>query len=82
MVDKRLEVLKVETDQGTKYVVGSDLEALKKDHTDHFARDDRSCGVARQLYWPRRARIRLLLASDTDALARGLGVSSDCDEAG
>ena len=33
MLDRRAEVLKVETDQGTEFVLRGDLDALKKNHT-------------------------------------------------
>ena len=33
MLDRRLEVLKVETDEGTEFVLRDDLDELKQNHT-------------------------------------------------
>jgi membrane-bound serine protease (ClpP class) len=76
MVDKRLEVLKVETDQGTKFVIGSDLETLKKTDTIISQETIVPAGSLGSFSGRDGREYGLLLASDTDALARGLGVSS------
>jgi membrane-bound serine protease (ClpP class) len=76
MVDKRLEILEVETDQGTKYVVGTQLDALKKDHTVISQETIVPAGSLGSFTGRKGREFGLLLASDTDALARGLGVSS------
>ena len=74
MVDRRLQVLKVETDQGIEFVLADELEALKRNHTivsseplvpagsmaSFSGRDGREYGFVK------------LLASDRKALARGL----------
>ena len=54
----RLEVLKVETDQGTEFVLGDELDALKKEHTIISQETIVPSGVARQLHWPRGPRFR------------------------
>ena len=77
MLDRRMQVLKVETDQGVEFVLDDELEALKRNHTvvsqeplapagsmvTFSGRDGREYGFVK------------LLASDRDALARGLAVA-------
>jgi membrane-bound ClpP family serine protease len=77
MLDRSLQVLKVETDQGIEFVLRDELEALERNHTivsqeplapagsmvTFSGRDGREYGFVK------------LLASDRDALARGLAVS-------
>jgi membrane-bound serine protease (ClpP class) len=76
MLDRRAEVLKVETDQGTSFVLRSDLDDLRRNHTivseevlvpsgslgSFTGREGREFGFVK------------LLASDSAALARGLGL--------
>jgi membrane-bound serine protease (ClpP class) len=76
MLDKRREVLKVETDKGDEFILSDELDALKRDHTivsqetlvpagslgSFSGREGREFGFVK------------LLASDRDALARGLGL--------
>lgn len=76
MLDRRAEVLKVETDQGTSFVLRSDLDELRKNHTivsedvlvpsgslgSFSGREGREFGFVK------------LLAADSAALARGLGL--------
>ena len=79
LLDRRLEVLKVETEQGTEFVLRDDLEALKQNQTivhqdtlvppgslgTFSGREGREYGFVK------------LLATDRDALARGLALSPD-----
>jgi membrane-bound serine protease (ClpP class) len=74
MVDRNAEVYKVETDQGTEFVLRKDLDALKQNHTI----------VSEEILVPRGTLANFsgrqgrefgfvkLLASDPAALARGL----------
>jgi ATP-dependent protease ClpP protease subunit len=76
MLDKRHEVLKVVTDKSDEFVLRDELETLKRDHTivsqetlvpagslgSFSGREGREYGFVK------------LLASDRDALARGLGL--------
>ncbi len=76
MVDRRPEILKVETDQSTEFISQDELPALKKNHTivsqealvpagslgSFSGRQGREFGFVK------------LLASDQEALARGLGL--------
>lgn len=76
MLDDRLEVLKVETDRGTEFVLRNQLDELQQDHTvvseetlvprgsmgSFTGRQGREYGFVR------------LLADDRDALARGLAL--------
>lgn len=76
MLDRRLEVLKVETDKSTEFVLRGDLDALKRDHTivsqetlvpagslgSFSGREGREFGFVK------------LLAADREALARGLAL--------
>jgi membrane-bound serine protease (ClpP class) len=76
MVDRRLEVLKVETDQGIEFILKNQMDGLKKSRTIvkqeilvpagslgiFSGRDGREHGFVK------------LLASDEDSLARGLGL--------
>jgi membrane-bound ClpP family serine protease len=79
MLDRQREVLKVETDQGTEFVLGDELDALRQNHTivseealvprgslgTFTGREGREYGFVK------------LLASDRDALARGLALPAD-----
>jgi membrane-bound serine protease (ClpP class) len=79
MLDRNVEVLKVETDRGTEFVLRNDLDALKQDHTivseevlvprgalgSFTGREGREDGFVK------------LLASDPDALARGLALPQE-----
>ena len=79
MLDRNAEVLKVETDQGTDFVLRKDFDALKQDHTivsqeilvpqgvlgSFNGREGREFGFVK------------LLASDPAALARGLGLKPE-----
>jgi membrane-bound ClpP family serine protease len=79
MLDRRAEVLKVETDQGTEFVLRDDLDALKRNHTivseevlvprgslgSFTGREGREYGFVK------------LLASDPGALARGLALAPE-----
>jgi membrane-bound ClpP family serine protease len=79
MLDSRLEVLKVETDAGTEFVLRNDLPAVEQNHTivsqevlvpegslaSFSGREGREYGFVR------------LLASDRDALARGLALAPE-----
>jgi membrane-bound ClpP family serine protease len=79
MLDRRAEVLKVETDRGTEFVLGDDLDALKQNHTivsqevlvplgslgSFTGREGREFGFVK------------LLASDPRALARGLALAPE-----
>ena len=76
MLDRRLEVMKVETDRGTEFVLRTDLDALEQDHTivsqevlvtngslgSFTGREGREFGFVK------------LLAADSAALARGLAL--------
>jgi membrane-bound ClpP family serine protease len=76
MLDSRLEVLKVATDKEDRFILRSELDALKRDHTivsqetlvpagslgSFSGREGREFGFVK------------LLASDREALARGLGL--------
>jgi membrane-bound ClpP family serine protease len=74
MVDRRLEVLKVETDQGTEFVLGNELDALKKEHTIISQEIIVPSGSLGSFTGREGHEYGLLLASDADALARGLGL--------
>jgi membrane-bound serine protease (ClpP class) len=80
MLDRRLEVLKVETEESTEFVLRDELEALKQNRTivgppevlvpagslgSFSGREGREFGFVK------------LLASDRDALARGLAVAPE-----
>jgi membrane-bound serine protease (ClpP class) len=79
MLDRSQEVLKVETDQGTEFVLRGDLDALKQNHTivseevlvpqgslgNFNGRQGREFGFVK------------LLAADRDSLARGLGLPAE-----
>jgi membrane-bound ClpP family serine protease len=79
MLDRNAEVLKVETDQGTEFVLRDDLDALKQNHTivseeilvprgslgSFTGREGREFGFVK------------LLATDPDALARGLALTPE-----
>ncbi len=74
MVDRRREVLKVETDSGTEYILKEDLEALQKKHTI-ISQDVLKPAGALGSFTGRDGRdFGVLLTSDVDSLARGLGV--------
>ncbi len=78
MLDSRAEVLKVETDQATEYVLGDGLEELEKTHTlvspPETIKPSGTTGnfTGRQLSEYSDA---LLLATDRESLARGLSVA-------
>lgn len=79
MLDRRAEVLKVETDQGTEFVLRDDLAALKQNHTIVseevlVTRGSLGSFTGRQ---GREFGFVKLLASDPDALARGLGLPAE-----
>lgn len=76
MVDRRVEVLKVETDQGTEFVLASELEALKKKHTIVSQETVFPAGSLGSFTGRQGREYGLLLASDAAALARGLGLSA------
>ncbi len=79
MLDRRLEVLKVETDQGTEFVLRDELDSLKQNHTivsqetlvppgsmgSFSGREGRKYGFVK------------LLAGDRKALARGLALPDE-----
>ena len=79
MLDRRAEVLKVETDQGTEFVLRDDFNALKQNHTivseevlvprgslgSFTGREGREYGFVK------------LLAADPDSLARGLALKPE-----
>ena len=73
MVDRRLEVVKVETDQGTEFVLGSELDELKKNHTIISQETIVPAGTLGVVSGREGRDFGLLLASDTDALARHWG---------
>ncbi|HEX3599611.1 MAG TPA: hypothetical protein VHU84_05675, partial [Lacipirellulaceae bacterium] len=76
MVDRRVEVVKVETDQGTEYVLGDELDALKRKHTIISQETMKPSGALGSFSGREGRDFSLLLASDANALARGLGVSA------
>jgi membrane-bound serine protease (ClpP class) len=76
MVDRRREILKVETDQGTEFIASDELGELKKRHTimsQDVLVPSGSLGLfsGRQL---REFAFVKLLADDDEALARGLSL--------
>ena len=77
MLDKNVEVLKVETEVSPEFVLGSELEAFKKKHTIH---DEQVLSRPGQFaeFTGREARklgFVKYLASDRSALARALSLS-------
>lgn len=76
LVDRRVEVLKVETDQGTEYKLASELDELKKKHTVVSQETVFPAGTLGSFTGRQGREYGLLLASDTAALARGLGLSA------
>lgn len=76
LVDRRVEVLKVETDQGTEFVLANELDALKKKHTIVSQETVFPAGTLGSFTGRQGRDYGLLLASDTAALARGLGLSA------
>ena len=77
MLDKRVELLKVETDQSTEFVLADDLEKLKQNHTIVSQETMVPRGTL-ALFTGREGRelgFVKLLASNTDALARGLALA-------
>jgi membrane-bound ClpP family serine protease len=77
MVDRRAEALKVETDQGFEYVLRTDLEALKKQHTVISEKSLVTPGSLGSFSGSQGREFGVVLASDTDSLARGIGVRAD-----
>ena len=76
MLDRRQEVLKVETDQGIEFVVKDDLEKLKREHAivseeTLVARGSLGSFTGRE---GREFGFVKLLAANRDALARGLAL--------
>lgn len=76
MVDRRVEVLKVETDQGTEFILANELDALKKKHTIVSQETVFPAGSLGSFTGRQGRDYGLLLASDPAALARGLGLSA------
>jgi membrane-bound ClpP family serine protease len=76
LVDRREEVLKVETDQGTEYKLASELDELKKKHTIVSQETLFPAGSLGNFSGRAGREYGLLLASDAAALARGLGLST------
>jgi membrane-bound ClpP family serine protease len=74
MVDRRVEVVKVETDQGTEFVLASELADLKKNRTIISQETIVTPGSLGRFTGREGHDLGLLLASDTEALARGLGL--------
>ncbi len=74
MVDRRPEVLKVETDQGTEFVLREDLDALKKQHTIISQDAIKTAGSLGSLTGSDGRNYGLLLARDLDSLARVLAL--------
>jgi membrane-bound ClpP family serine protease len=76
MLDRRLEVIKVETDKGTEFVLRSDLEDLKKQHTVVLQEALFPAGTLGSLSGRqgREYGFVRLLASGGDELARGLAL--------
>ena len=80
MLDPRMEVLKVETDEATEYVLKEQLEAIKQKHTLVSAPETiKPAGSAGSFTGRELSRYSdvQLLASDRAALARGLAVRSE-----
>ena len=59
MLDRSAEVLKVETDQGTEFVLRTDLDDAQAEPHDRVRGNDRAGRLARQLYRPPGPRIWL-----------------------
>ena len=76
MVDRRVEVVKVETDQGTEFVLGASFKQLKKHHTVISQETIVTAGSLGSVSGRDGRDFGLLLASDTESLAHGLGVSA------
>ncbi len=74
MVDRRLEVLKVETDQGAEFVLHDKLDELKKNHTIISQETIVPAGSLGSFTGREAREFGLLVASDADALARGLAL--------
>ncbi len=76
MLDPRVEVLKVETDRGTEFVLGDELDALKE-HTTVVSEQPLVSSGSLGNFTGREGReygFVKLLAADRDALARGLAL--------
>lgn len=80
MLDPRVEVLKVETDQATEYITKDELDALKEKHTlaspPEVIKPAGSMGSFTGRELSRYSDVQIL-ASDRDALARGLAVRQE-----
>jgi membrane-bound serine protease (ClpP class) len=79
MVDRRRGVLKVETDQGIEFISSDGVDALKKNHTI-VSQDTLVPPGSLAIFTGRQGRefgFVKLLATDREALARGLGVPPD-----
>lgn len=76
MVDRKSEVLKVETDQGTEFVVADKLDDLKKEHTIISQETIVPAGSLGSFTGSQARDYGMLLARDNIALARALGVTS------
>jgi membrane-bound ClpP family serine protease len=77
MLDPRVEVLKVETDEATEYVLKDQLDAIKQKHTLVSAPETVKPAGAMGSFTGRELSTysdAQLLASDREALARGLAV--------
>lgn len=78
MLDRRLEVLKVETDQGTEFILADELENLKQNHTI-ISQETLVPAGTMGLFSGREGRHNYgfvkLLASDRNALAQGLALA-------
>lgn len=80
MVDRKSEVLKVETDQGTEFVVADKLDDLKKEHTVISQETIVPAGSLGSFTGSQGRDYGMLLARDNSALARALGVTSNSIE--
>lgn len=76
MVDPRVEVLKIETEEGTEFRLSSELDEIKKKHTIVSQESVKQPGSLFSFTGRDGHAYGLLLASDTDALARGLAMKA------
>ena len=74
MVDRRVEVLKVETDQGVEFTTREGLDELKKNHTIISQDVTVPAGSLASVTGREGREFGVLLANDVDALARGISV--------
>jgi len=77
MVDRNVEVLKVETDQGIEFKLASQLDDLKKDHTIISQEPVFARGSLGSLTAAKERDLGILQASDIDGLARVTDVAAD-----